>query len=74
MNDKGPDAKIDPDAVRFYSLLLVPGLLFTMVLWGRANLLDLMAGQIADAYWHLHTQPRTSFTFEIDMRPFVEKW
>ena len=30
--------------------------------------------QIADAYWHLHTQPRTSFTHELDMRPYVEKW
>jgi len=29
---------------------------------------------IADAYWHLHTQPRSSFTWEIDIRPFVEKW
>ncbi|KAL7273349.1 hypothetical protein RUND412_003801 [Rhizina undulata] len=29
---------------------------------------------IADAYWHLHTQPRTSFTWEIDIRPYVEKW
>jgi len=29
---------------------------------------------IADAYWHLHTQPRSAFTWEIDIRPFVEKW
>ncbi|KAF6228877.1 hypothetical protein HO133_006988 [Letharia lupina] len=29
---------------------------------------------IADAYWHLHTQPKTSFTWEIDIRPGVEKW
>lgn len=29
---------------------------------------------IADAYWHLHTQPKTSFTWEIDIRPAVEKW
>jgi len=29
---------------------------------------------IADQYWYLHTQPRTSFTFELDIRPFVEKW
>ncbi|MCJ1413352.1 hypothetical protein MMC19_007457 [Ptychographa xylographoides] len=32
------------------------------------------ADAIADAYWHLHTQPRTSFTHELDMRPYVEKW
>ena len=30
--------------------------------------------QIADAYWYLHTQPRTTFTNEIDIRPYVEKW
>ncbi|PUU78437.1 hypothetical protein B9Z19DRAFT_1048518 [Tuber borchii] len=29
---------------------------------------------IADAYWHLHTQPRTAFTWELDIRPYVEKW
>jgi len=29
---------------------------------------------IADAYWYLHTQPRTCFTNEIDIRPAVEKW
>jgi len=29
---------------------------------------------IADAYWYLHTQPRSAFIWEIDIRPFVEKW
>ncbi|RMZ76324.1 hypothetical protein DV738_g4974, partial [Chaetothyriales sp. CBS 135597] len=29
---------------------------------------------IADAYWFLHTQPRTAFTNEIDIRPYIEKW
>ncbi|KAL9611582.1 MAG: hypothetical protein Q9167_003771 [Letrouitia subvulpina] len=29
---------------------------------------------IADTYWFLHTQPRTAFTQEIDIRPAVEKW
>lgn len=29
---------------------------------------------IADAYWHLHTQPKSAFTQEIDIRPFVEKF
>lgn len=28
--------------------------------------------QIADAYWFLHTQPRTCFTHEIDVRaPYI---
>jgi hypothetical protein len=31
------------------------------------------ADAIADQYYYLHTQPRTSFVHEIDMRPYVEK-
>jgi NAD(P)-dependent dehydrogenase (short-subunit alcohol dehydrogenase family) len=29
---------------------------------------------IADAYWWLHRQPRDAWTFELDLRPWVEKW
>ncbi|ORY56060.1 uncharacterized protein BCR38DRAFT_356196 [Pseudomassariella vexata] len=29
---------------------------------------------IAESYWHLHTQHRSAFTQELDMRPFVEKF
>ncbi|KAK4458816.1 hypothetical protein QBC42DRAFT_185031 [Cladorrhinum samala] len=29
---------------------------------------------IADSYWHLHTQHRSSFTQELDLRPYVEKF
>ncbi|MEC8847544.1 MAG: SDR family oxidoreductase [Pseudomonadota bacterium] len=29
---------------------------------------------IADNYWHLHCQPRDSWTFELDLRPWIEKW
>ncbi|KAM5434244.1 hypothetical protein MferCBS31731_006738 [Microsporum ferrugineum] len=29
---------------------------------------------IAETYWHLHSQPRTTFTHEIDLRPCIEKW
>ncbi|KUI67505.1 Oxidoreductase UcpA [Cytospora mali] len=29
---------------------------------------------IADSYWHLHTQHRSAFTQELDMRPYVEKF
>ncbi|KAL1971306.1 hypothetical protein VTN77DRAFT_258 [Rasamsonia byssochlamydoides] len=29
---------------------------------------------IADSYWFLHTQPRTTFAYELDLRPYVEKW
>lgn len=27
---------------------------------------------IADAYWHLHRQPRSAWTHELDLRPWVE--
>ncbi|KAJ4354405.1 uncharacterized protein N0V89_006141 [Didymosphaeria variabile] len=29
---------------------------------------------IANDYWYLHTQPRSNFTWELDLRPAVEKW
>jgi NAD(P)-dependent dehydrogenase (short-subunit alcohol dehydrogenase family) len=29
---------------------------------------------IADNYWHLHKQPRDAWTFELDLRPWMENW
>lgn len=29
---------------------------------------------IADAYWFIHQQPRDAWTFELDLRPSIEKW
>jgi NAD(P)-dependent dehydrogenase (short-subunit alcohol dehydrogenase family) len=29
---------------------------------------------IADNYWYLHTQPRDAWTFELDLRPYMERW
>jgi NAD(P)-dependent dehydrogenase (short-subunit alcohol dehydrogenase family) len=29
---------------------------------------------IAENYWHLHRQPRTAWTFEMDVRPYMEAW
>jgi short-subunit dehydrogenase len=29
---------------------------------------------IADNYWHLHTQSRDSWTHELDLRPWNERW
>lgn len=29
---------------------------------------------IADAYWMLHTQPRSAWTHELDLRPWIETW
>jgi len=29
---------------------------------------------IADAYWQLHQQPRDTWTHELDLRPWIERW
>lgn len=29
---------------------------------------------IAENYWHLHRQPRDAWTFEMDLRPYMERW
>ncbi|KAF1998822.1 hypothetical protein P154DRAFT_438541, partial [Amniculicola lignicola CBS 123094] len=29
---------------------------------------------IANTYWYLHTQPRSAFTHELQVRPYVERW
>lgn len=29
---------------------------------------------IADQFWMLHTQPRDAWTFELDLRPWTERW
>jgi NADP-dependent 3-hydroxy acid dehydrogenase YdfG len=61
-----PDAKISPHAVRYPE---IPGL----VSQAREEKY-LTTRQIADSYWYLHTQPRTCFTNELDIRPYIEKW
>lgn len=38
----------------------------------EGGLLD--PGHVADAYWTLHAQPRDAWTFELDLRPAVERW
>ena len=30
--------------------------------------------EIAETYWQLHNQPRSAWTFELDLRPFKEQW
>jgi NAD(P)-dependent dehydrogenase (short-subunit alcohol dehydrogenase family) len=34
----------------------------------------LIPDQIAEAYWNIHVQPREGWTFEFDLRPYMEKW
>jgi short-subunit dehydrogenase len=29
---------------------------------------------IAENYWYLHRQPRDAWTFELDLRPWSERW
>ncbi|MEO0919093.1 MAG: SDR family NAD(P)-dependent oxidoreductase [Pseudomonadota bacterium] len=29
---------------------------------------------IAEAYWHVHSQPKSAWTHEMDLRPFKERW
>lgn len=29
---------------------------------------------IAQSYWAIHNQPRSAWTFEMDLRPWVENW
>jgi hypothetical protein len=29
---------------------------------------------VADAYWRLYEQPRSAWTFEMEIRPFKETW
>jgi hypothetical protein len=52
--------------------------------WIRENFADLVASKpadgllapddIASSYWMLHAQPRSAWTFELDLRPWVERW
>lgn len=32
------------------------------------------ASDIAELYWHIHQQPKTAWTHELDIRPWVETW
>ena len=34
----------------------------------------LSADSIADVYWSIHTQHKTTWTQELDIRPYTEKW
>ena len=78
--DLGEGGKIDPDAVSIFAYFSCPcGFRRSGSFWGFVFLEGNTAliwynAQIADAYWHLHTQPKTAFTWEIDIRPGVEKW
>ncbi len=53
--------------------------------WIRENMADMLAERpeeaglldpdaIAEAYWQLHCQPRSAWTWEMDLRPWAEPW
>jgi len=47
-------------------------------LWGKESLsnpdLLMPPASVADAYWQLYQQPKSAWTFELEIRPFGEKW
>jgi len=47
-------------------------------LWGKEALsnpdLLMPPASVADAYWQLYQQPKSAWTFELEIRPFGEKW
>jgi hypothetical protein len=47
-------------------------------LWGKEalNNADLLMPpeSVAESYWQLYQQPKTAWTFELEIRPFGEKW
>ncbi len=61
-----PDAKLSPDVVRMPDPWHYYGVSRPMLTYGHI--------QIADEYWHLHTQHRSGFTEELALRPYVEKF
>jgi NAD(P)-dependent dehydrogenase (short-subunit alcohol dehydrogenase family) len=44
----------------------------TYALKDQGGLLD--PAHIADQFWMLHVQPRDAWTFELDLRPWMERW
>ena len=47
-------------------------------LWGKEALdnpdLLMPPTSVANAYWQLYQQPKSAWTFEMEIRPFGEKW
>ena len=47
-------------------------------LWGKAALDDpdllMPPASVATSYWQLYQQPHSAWTFEMEIRPFGEKW
>lgn len=63
--------------------MIIPGIIHPFLRFGRKITGSSYSGlkhkeaildpdAIADAYWVLHQQPRNAWTFEMDLRPWVE--
>ncbi|KAJ5186482.1 hypothetical protein N7449_011246 [Penicillium cf. viridicatum] len=68
--------EFDPEGVHI-SHAIIDGIIDTEKTKGYLN--DVPDGKldpewIAESCWFLHSQPRTSFTHEIDLRPYAETW
>lgn len=59
------DGAIDTEFIR----TVAPGKYATK---DQGGILD--PNHIAENYWHLHNQPRDAWTFELDLRPWMETW
>jgi hypothetical protein len=35
---------------------------------------ECLSAAVAETYWQLYLQPRDAWTFEIEIRPFGQKW
>jgi ABC-type nitrate/sulfonate/bicarbonate transport system substrate-binding protein len=42
--------------------------------YGPVGGIDELKDAIAENYWWLHRQPRSAWTFEMDLRPWCERW
>ena len=71
-----------PGTILFYRHVVIDGAIDTpfirenfperYALKERDGILDPQA--IAENYWQLHCQPRSAWTHELDLRPWIEKW
>jgi hypothetical protein len=47
-------------------------------IWGKEALdnpdLLMPPASVADSYWQLYQQPKSAWTFEMEIRPFGERW
>ena len=69
----GPGRRFTPHSRR-----VPPIALRREALWGKEALdnpdLLMPPSSVAASYWQLYQQPKSAWTFELEIRPFGEKW